>query len=164
MRALLLLLPAVAAAEPATPVVTKAFVRDIAAGKVKPAELIDPATGVLQVVYIAGEYDPPESKFARRLCGRAAERELAHVIRRHMKMAVELDEMFTCKNRPRPTCHVGIAGEFSSTNEYVFRPTPDGKLVLDTLISTNSANKPIDEARVVARLRAKHIGGSCPSP
>src|SRR5688500_3934220 len=120
-RALFLLLPALAFAEPATPVVTKAFMRKIASGTIKPADLVDPATGIVQVVYLADELEVP-IKSARRLCGAGAEREIARTLR-HLKIAVELDEVFACKNRPRPTCHAGIAGEFATTTEYVFRPT-----------------------------------------
>ena len=155
-----LLVPALAAAEPATPVVTKRFMRQFAAGAIQPGALVDRETGVLQVIYVVGDGEPAV-KYVRRLCGRTAERELARLVRDQMKIAIEMDEIFKCSNRPRPMCRIGILGEFATTTDYVFRPTPDGKLVFDTLITTNSAYKPADEARVVARLRAKHTGGSC---
>jgi hypothetical protein len=162
VRILLLLIPAIAAAEPPTPVVTKAFMRQIADGKIKPAELVDPTVGVLAVRYTSGEYEPPETKSAFRLCGADAATAIKRIVRDHLKTAISLDEDFSCTNRPRPTCIAGIAGEWSTRNAYVFRPNPDGKLMLDTIITTNAAYNPADEARVIARLRAKHLGGTCP--
>ena len=164
MRAvvLLLLLPALAHAEPPAPVVTKAFMRELAAGKRKAADLVDPKLGILEVVYLDGEFDPPVTKSARRLCGQKAVDELAFVIRHELKLAVEHDELFRCTNRPRPSCVAGEIGEHMTNREYAFHHDPDGKLVLDTVILTMSTYKPADEARVVARLRAKHSGGGCP--
>jgi hypothetical protein len=156
------LLPALAFAEPATPVVTKAFMRQIASGKIKPADLVDATTGVLVVVYAGGiESEDPPTKSAQRLCGVDAERAIKRVVRDHLKTAIDFNDEFTCSNRPRPTCIATIAGEFGTRNEYVFRPNPDGDLFLDTLITTNAAYPAPNEAKVVARLRAKHIGGSC---
>lgn len=156
-----MLIPAVAAAEPPTPVVTKAFVRDIAAGKLKAADLIDPALGIVVIDYITDEQDPI-TKSARRLCGAAAEAHVTSWVKRHMRPALALGELFSCTNRPRPTCTVGYIGEMSNKTEYEFRPMPDGTLVIDTMITSDSTYAQKDKPRVVARLRAKHIGGSCP--
>ena len=152
----------IAFAEPATPVVTKAFMRQIASGKVKAADLVDPTTGVLVVIYAGGvESEHPPIKTAQRLCGAEAERAIKRVVRDHLKMAVQLEDEFKCSNRPRPTCIATIAGEFGTRNQYEFRPTPDGDLVLDTLITTNAAYPAPNEAKVVARLRASQLGGTC---
>jgi hypothetical protein len=161
VRSLLLLLPSLAIAEP-MPKVTKSFMRDIAAGKHEPADLIDATRGVVEVVYVSGESEPPVTRFARRLCGQKAIDELAFIIRRELVPAIRADELFSCKNRPRPSCVAGQIGEFATNREYVFHPDPDGRLVLDTIILTNSAYKPADEARVVARLQTKHALGGCP--
>ncbi len=161
----LLLLPALAFAAPVSPaapaMVTKAFMREIAAGRVKPSDLVDPDTGVLHVIYTSSEREPPETRSARRLCGDKAARALATIFRSDLRPAIEADELFSCKNRPRPSCVAGLAGEWMTKTEYVFRSSADGKLVLDTIIKTNSVYNPEDEARVVARLRAKYLGGLC---
>ena len=156
-----MLIPAVAAAEPPTPVVTKAFMREIAAGKLKPADVIDPALGIVVIDYITDEQEPI-TKSARRLCGAAAEAHVKLWVKHHMRPALELDELFSCTNRPRPTCTIGFIGEMSNKTEYEFRPLPDGTLVIDTMITTDSTYPQKDKPRVVARLRAKHFGGSCP--
>ncbi len=161
VRALLLLVPAVALAEPPTPFVTKAFMRQIAAGKIRAADLVDPTAGVLELVYTSSETEPPVTKTARRLCGDDAVRAVQRA-REQLKRAISFDDTFWCMNRPRPTCIAGVAGEFETTTEYTFRPAPDGTLRLDTITTTNSANRPADEPRVLARMRAKHFGGTCP--
>jgi len=161
MRTLLvLLLPAVAAAQPATPVVTKAFMREIAAGTVKPVDLVDPEVGIVVIDYVTDERDPI-TKSARRLCGAAAEAHIKYWAKNHLKPSIAMDELFSCTNRPRPTCTAGIGGELMSKTEYEFRPLPDGTLVIDTMITSDSTYVPKDKPRVVARLRAKHIGGRC---
>ena len=113
-------------------------------------------------MYTSGESEPTVTKYARRLCGAKAVDELGFIVRHELRSAVEANELFSCKNRPRPSCTAGQIGEFATNREYVFRPDPDGRLVLDTIIVTNSAYKPDDEARVVARLQAKHALGTCP--
>jgi hypothetical protein len=161
VRLLLLLLPSLAIAEP-MPKVTKSFMRDIAAGKHAPVDLIYATKGIVEVVYVSGESEPPVTRFSRRLCGQKAIDEVAFIIRRELVVAVRIDELFSCKNRPRPSCVAGQIGEFATNREYVFHPDPDGRLVLDTIILTNSAYKPADESRVVARLQTKHAFGGCP--
>jgi hypothetical protein len=160
MRALLCLVLAtnVAAAEP---MVTKAFMREIAAGKRPPRDLIDPARGLVSIVYISGETEPSVTKRGQHLCAAAAERALGAMIRDHLKRAVPLEERFECRNRPGPpTCTVGVIGEGMTTANYVFRTTGD-RLVLDTMILTNSVYNPDDEAKVVARYRARYAGATC---
>jgi hypothetical protein len=162
VRALvLLLIPAVAAAEPPTPVVTKAFMRAIAAGKVPTADLVDPDIGIVVIDYVTDEQEPV-TKSARRLCGAAAEAHIKYWVKNHLKPSLAMDELFSCTNRPRPTCTAGIGGELMTKTEYEFRPLPDGTLVLDTLVTTDSTYVAKDKPQVVARLRAKLIGGRCP--
>lgn len=90
-----------------------------------------------------------------------AERALATIIRTHLKRAVPLDERFSCRNRPGPpTCEVGVIGEGMTTVDYVFRVSGE-RLVLDTMILTNSVYKPDDEAKVVTRYRSKFAAATC---
>ena len=161
MRALFVFVPTMSLAQSATPVVTKAFMRDIATGKVTTAHLVDPDTGIVVIDYVTDERDPVE-KSSRRLCGPAAESHLRYWVKNHLRPAVDLDELFSCTNRPRPTCTVGIAGEIMTKTDYELRPLPDGTLVVDTLITTDSTYVPKDKPRVVARLREKQLGGRCP--
>lgn len=154
----LVLLTSVASADP---MVTKALMREIAAGKRSPAELLDPARGLVSIVYTSGENEPPVTKRGQHLCGAAAERALAGIIRTHLKRAVALDERFSCRNRPGPpTCSVGVIGEGMTTVDYVFRVSGE-RLVLDTTILTNSVYQPEDEAKVVTRYRSKFAAATC---
>src|SRR5438105_2940989 len=106
---ILAMLCATARAEPAT----RAFIRKIARGQIKPAELVDPATGVVDVVYIP-EAEEGEPRISRRLCGKAAEQKLA-ALRTFLVQVIDADEIFECHNAGGPPrCAVGIFGEFES--------------------------------------------------
>ncbi len=160
MRALLVLvlLTNVVAAQPKA---TRAFMREIAAGKHRAAELLDPGRGLTLLVYTSGEREPAVTRTARHLCGAAAERELARMIRDELAPAVELDEAFACRNRPGPpTCTAGILGEGMTTADYQLRALGD-HLVIDTIVVTNSVYKPDDERRVVARLGRRIADATC---
>jgi hypothetical protein len=135
VRSLFVLLPTLAHAQHATPVVTKALMRDIAAGKVPAARLVDPDIGVVVIDYVA-ERDPV-ARSSRRLCGSAAESHLRDWVKTHLRPAVALDELFACTT------------------------LPDGTLVIDTLITTDATSEPKDRPLVVARLREKQLGGRC---
>lgn len=157
MRSLFVLLPTLAHAQHATPVITKALMRDIATGKVPATSLVDPDIGLVVIDYLADEREPAV-KSSRRLCGSAAESHLRQWVKMHLRPAVELDELFACTNRPRPTC---IAGTGETKTAYELRPLPDGTLVIDTLITTDATSEPKDRRLVVARLREKRLGGRC---
>lgn len=148
----------IAVAEPAA---TRAFLREIAAGQQRPADLLDPARGLVMIVYTTGETEPPVVQQGRHVCGAAAERVLARMIRDHLKRAVALDEALSCRNRPGPpTCSAGVMGEGMTTADYVFRRRGE-RLVIDTIIVTNSVYKPDDERPVIARSRARYATASC---
>ena len=134
--------------------------RDVATGRVPPANLVDPSLGLVVIDYVIDERDPVE-KSSRRLCGSAAEAHLRTWVKTHLRPAVELDELFSCTNRPRPTCIAGIGGEIMTKTTYELRPLPDGTLVIDTLITTDATYAPKDKPLVIARLRAKQFGGRC---
>lgn len=134
--------------------------RDVAAGKLPAAELVDPDVGLVVIDYITDEREPAE-RSSHRLCGGAAEAHLRAWVRDHLRPAITLDELFSCANRPRPTCIAGIPGETMTKTTYELRPLPDGTLVFDTLITTDATYEPKDRPRVVARLRAKQLGGRC---
>ena len=153
MRLLLLLIPAIAVAEPPTPVVTKAFMR-------KAQLAVDPEVGLVVIDYITDEREPIV-RSAKRLCAADADAHIKLWTKNHLRPALRLDELFTCTNRPRPTCVVGFIGEGTTKTTYELRPLPDGTLVLDTMITTDSTYEPADTPRVVARLRAKLLGGRC---
>jgi hypothetical protein len=91
---LFVLLPTLAHAQHATPVVTKAFMREVATGKLPAAKLVDPDTGLVVIDYVTDERDPVE-KSSRRLCGSAAEAHLRSWVKTHLRPAVDLDELST---------------------------------------------------------------------
>lgn len=151
-----------AAADP--PAATRALIRKIARGAIAPADLVDPATGVVFLTYTEGERDPPTTRESTRACGTAAADRIAGM-RRRMRMAIELDEIFACRNRPAPRCTIGIGGEFETIWDLELRVTDASTLVLDTVIERNSTYAPKDEAKVLRRLRKRHATTTCdPEP
>lgn len=138
---------------------TRELMRNLASGKVTPTTVIDPARGIVEVSYTSSEGE--EIRTSRRLCGADAVEHIEE-LRVAIETAADLGGVFTCRNKPGPpTCTVGIAGEFAVTRDFVFRRTPKGHLVLDTIVTMSSAYRPTDTAKVVAKLRAKHAKTRC---
>lgn len=137
---------------------TKRLMRELLTGQRPWAEVLDPAAGVFDLGYRTGDGDGA-ARWGRHACDvRAPLRRLARQLGRRMN----LDEVeLTCRNRGGAhACTVDTVGEGMPAWRFEFRATPTG-LVLDAVVEINSVYNPADEARVLARLRARARPATC---
>lgn len=144
----------------ADPPVTKAWMREVAKGKIQPSEVIEAERGIVELQYTSGEGEPPVIRRSKRLCGVTAAKRLI-VLRTQWQQAMASDEIFACSNRGGARCTIGFVGEFMTTWDVELRVGAAGKLVIDTIIVRNSVYPPDDEPRVLARLRRKQAATGC---
>lgn len=138
--------------------VTKRFMRELLTGQRPWAEVIDPATGVFDLGYRTGEFDG-DLRWGRHACDvRAPLRRLA----RQFGRRINLDEAeLTCRNRGGVhACTIDAVGESMPAWRFEFRATPTGPM-LDAVVEVNSVYHRADEARVLARLRARARPAAC---
>jgi hypothetical protein len=160
MRVLLVLavLTADASAEPA---VRRAMVRQLANGKLPPAELVDAERGLVWVVYLPDQQVDVTPKSTKRLCGDTAIKKLASLRSTLRALIAAPDEVFSCSNKPGPpTCTIGERGESSSTWDLTFRIAGD-KLVLERVVERSSAHMKPEDWAMVKRLIAKQVDTTC---
>ncbi|MBK9031089.1 MAG: hypothetical protein IPL61_07100 [Myxococcales bacterium] len=151
-------------------VVTRALMRELAAGTRPFASLVDRAAGVVFIDHFDGAGDP-QPVIERRLCGRALDRQLRKV-KGWMFAALHGDPEVgapRCHNRPGPPgCTFGGSMAWDPAVHLHFRLDPDRGVVLRAITVDDEvlvdpaavAAEHRAQARLIARLGAR----PCPSP
>jgi len=167
MRFVLLLLATTAYAEPPK-AATKALVNELAAGKRKLADLVDPKAGVVLLERFDGPGEPPPKKTSKLLCGKQLTNTIATWQARLAKEVPDYakEGHVDCENKPAPMCTYGRVGEWDPAIHLRFRLDDDKGLLL-TAISIDDEVL-VDEAvverehRTQTRLITKLSASGCP--
>jgi len=153
-------------------VATEDLIRALAAGKIAPARLIDPAAGIAETIIMPGGGDKPEPEIHRRRCGKQADKLLLQVAkamaRREADGKADGDHAIECSNsflaapdpdfgkweiddakRARParplrhaSCGASAAVEYDSIFDLILVPDGQGKLHVAAILEWESGMNP----------------------